>query len=45
LLLGGIADLEWKMEKTWSTAGFTIHQRHENPELCSMFLLRTLRKT
>jgi hypothetical protein len=34
-----------KWRKTWSTADFTIHQRHEKPELCTMFLLNLLRKT
>jgi hypothetical protein len=34
-----------KWWKTWSTADFTIHRRHENLELCSTFLLRLLIKT
>jgi hypothetical protein len=34
-----------KWRKTWSTADFNIHRRHEKPKLCSTFLLKPLIKT
>jgi hypothetical protein len=36
--------LSGKGQKTWSTATFTIHRRHENRQLCLQFMLKPLRK-